>query len=296
MGGLRKKMPVTFWTFVIGGLALSGFPLLAAGFWSKDEIFSETFGSGHLVAFITLAIAAFLTAFYTARQITLTFLGEARTKAAEHAHEAHWTMTVPLVVLSVFALGAGWIGIPLHFPLLGGLIPDWFHDFVGGTLATPPQAIPFSAVPLLTSLIVTLGGLLTGWLVYRKVSSPEQDFLQIPVLKNKWYIDEIFQFLFIKPSIWFGENIVYKLIDLRLIDGTLDQFGKVTSNTGSTLRNYFDKPVLNNIFSNGTSSVIQSIGRRLRPIQTGRIQQYMVVSLIILFAFAGLLYYLLVIL
>ena len=79
MGGLRKKMPITFWTFLIGGFALSGFPLLTAGFWSKDEILASTF-NGHMAVFVTLAIAAFLTAFYTMRQITLTFLGEPRTR------------------------------------------------------------------------------------------------------------------------------------------------------------------------------------------------------------------------
>ena len=87
MGGLRKKMPITFWTFLIGGFALSGFPLITAGFWSKDEIFADAFANGHIAVFVTLAIAAFLTAFYTMRQITLTFLGEPRTKEAEHAQE-----------------------------------------------------------------------------------------------------------------------------------------------------------------------------------------------------------------
>ncbi len=80
MGGLRHKMPVTFWTFLIGGLALSGFPLVTAGFWSKDEILAGAFNGGHLVVFIVLALAALLTAFYTMRQITLTFLGEPRTQ------------------------------------------------------------------------------------------------------------------------------------------------------------------------------------------------------------------------
>ncbi|MEE8122379.1 MAG: NADH-quinone oxidoreductase subunit L, partial [Anaerolineales bacterium] len=98
MGGLRKKMPITFATFLIGGLALSGFPLITAGFWSKDEILADAFANGHLAVFITLALAAFLTAFYTMRQITLTFLGDARTKAVEHAHESVWTMTLPLIV------------------------------------------------------------------------------------------------------------------------------------------------------------------------------------------------------
>src|SRR5512138_322601 len=181
MGGLRKKMPITFWTFVIGGFALSGFPILTAGFWSKDEILASTF-NGHIAVFITLALAAFLTAFYTMRQITLTFLGEPRTDVAEHAQETKWTMTLPLIVLAVFAIGYGWVGIPEHFPGLGGLIPNWFHEFVGSTLAEMPEAAPFSAVPLLTSLVVALGGLLIGWLYYRNVKTAEQDALQIPVL------------------------------------------------------------------------------------------------------------------
>ncbi len=141
MGGLRKKMPITFWTFVIGGFALSGFPVLTAGFWSKDEILSSTF-NGHMAVFITLAVAAFLTAFYTMRQITLTFLGNPRTEAAENAQETHWTMTVPLVVLSIFAIGYGWVGIPEGFPVIGGLIPNWFHEFVGSTLAEMPAEAP----------------------------------------------------------------------------------------------------------------------------------------------------------
>src|ERR1043165_2823424 len=91
MGGLRKKMPVTFWTFLIGGFALSGFPLITAGFWSKDEILAEAFAHNPAI-FITLAVAALLTAFYTMRQITLTFLGAPRTKAAEDASETPWTM------------------------------------------------------------------------------------------------------------------------------------------------------------------------------------------------------------
>src|SRR5664280_1289920 len=155
MGGLRKKMPITFWTFLIGGLALSGFPVLTAGFWSKDEIFAEAFGNGHMVVFIVLAVAAFLTAFYTMRQITLTFFGKPRTEVAEHASESKWTMTMPLVVLAVFAVGVGWVGMPAWFT--GGMVPDWFHEFVGGTLAQVPQAVAFNWIPVATSLVVALG-------------------------------------------------------------------------------------------------------------------------------------------
>ncbi|MEX2143679.1 MAG: NADH-quinone oxidoreductase subunit L, partial [Anaerolineales bacterium] len=191
MGGLRKKMPITFWTFLIGGFALSGFPLITAGFWSKDEILADAFGNGHLLVFVTLAVAALLTAFYTMRQITLTFLGEPRTKAAEHASESVRTMTTPLVVLAVFAVAAGWVGIPEHFPGLGGLLPSWFHEFVGSTLVEHPEAVAFSIVPLLVSLGVALGGLALGWLVYRKAG--QVDPLRKPLgafynlIENKYF-------------------------------------------------------------------------------------------------------------
>ena len=293
MGGLRSRMPITFWTFLIGGFALSGFPALTAGFWSKDEILASTF-NGHMGVFITLAIAAFLTAFYTMRQITLTFLGGPRTKEAEHAQETPWTMTVPLIILSVFAVTFGWVGIPEHFPILGGLVPNWFHEFVGSTLPEVPEAAPFNFIPLLTSLAVALGGLFFGWLAYRNVESVAQDKLQIPLLKNKYYFDEMYGFLFIKPAIWFSEVFVYQWMDKGLIDGILHSFGKATQGIGSVVRKYIDLLIINKTVGDGTANVTQWAGRNLRPIQSGRIQQYMLVSLIVLLAIAGLLYYFLV--
>ncbi|HET6846346.1 MAG TPA: NADH-quinone oxidoreductase subunit L [Anaerolineales bacterium] len=291
MGGLRKKMPVTFWTFLAGGLALSGFPLVTAGFWSKDEILASTYGS-HSAVFWTLALAAFLTAFYTMRQITLTFLGDARTEAAAHAGENVWTMTVPLVVLAAFAISFGWTGIPEHFPLIGGLLPNWFHHFVGSMLGEAHEA-EFQWTPLITSLSAALGGLLAGWLAYRKVASVREDRLQIGVLKNKWYIDEIYSALFIKPAIWFSDRIVYQLLDKQVIDGFLHLFGKVTAAVGSGLRNGFDKPVINALIGDGAASVVQGTGKNLRAMQTGRIQQYMLASVAIMILLAGLTVYLL---
>jgi NADH-quinone oxidoreductase subunit L len=290
MGGLRRRLPITFWTFLVGGFALSGFPVLTAGFWSKDEILASTF-NGHTAVFVTLAVAAFLTAFYTMRQITLTFLGEPRSEAARHAREPVWTMTVPLIILSIFAVGFGWVGIPEHFPLLGGVVPNWFHEFVGSTLAVMPEAAPFSMIPLLTSLAVALGGLLIGWLFYRNVRSPAQDALQIPVLKHKWYFDEIYDVLFVNPSRWIAETLVYQWMDKGLIDGILHLFGTATAGIGSTLRNVIDKPVINGFFGDGTASLVQGTGRTMRPMQTGRVQQYMLVSLVVLLMLAGLAYY-----
>jgi NADH-quinone oxidoreductase subunit L len=293
MGGLRRKMPITFWTFLIGGFALSGFPVLTAGFWSKDEILASTF-HGHMVVFATLALAAFLTAFYTMRQITLTFLGEARTPAASHAQETVWTMTLPLVVLAVFATAIGWVGIPEQFPVIGGLFPNWFHEFVGSTLSAPPEVSPFNAIPLVTSLLVALGGLLVGWLAYRNVGSSDQDRLQIPVLKHKWYVDELYGAILIKPAVWVSETLVSQWMDKGLIDGILHMFGGATAAIGSALRNFLDKPVINAFFGDGTANVVRGTGHNLRLIQGGRIQQYMLVSLIVLLAIAGVAFYLLV--
>lgn len=293
MGGLRKKMPITFWTFLIGGFSLAGFPLLTAGFWSKDEIFADAYGNGHMAVFITLALAAFLTAFYTMRQITLTFLGQARTEEAEHAQENRWTMTAPLVVLAVFAIGYGWVGIPEDFLGLH-LSPSWFHEFVGSTLAEHPESVPFNWIALGTSLFVALGGLFFGWLAYRNVQSPAQDKLQIPVLKNKWYFDEIYDFLIVKPAYWFAEKVIYKIMDQGVIDGILHLFGPTTGGIGSSLRNYIDLPVINRFFGDGSADVTYWFGGKLRSIQTGRIQQYLVLSLIVLFVVGGLLFFLLV--
>lgn len=292
MGGLRKKMPITFWTFLIGGFALSGFPLVTAGFWSKDEILADAWGHHHYAVFITLAIAAFLTAFYTMRQITLTFLGEPRTKEAEHAQETPWTMTLPLVILSVFAIGYGWVGIPEHFPVIGGIIPNWIHEFIGGALAHHPKAVEFDILPLATSLGVALGGLLLGWLVYRKVKSPKQDWMQIPFLKNKYYFDEAYNFLFVRPAYWISETFTYMFMDTKVIDGILHSLGRGALWLGGFLRNYFDKPVINEFIGDGTGNVVKQAGRGLRFIQAGRIQSYMVVSFAMIVLFVVLYYFL----
>jgi NADH-quinone oxidoreductase subunit L len=295
MGGLRKKMPVTFWTFLIGGFALSGFPLITAGFWSKDEILADAFGHGHWVVFATLALAALLTAFYTMRQITLTFLGEARTEEAEHASETPWTMTTPLVVLAVFAIGYGWVGIPENFPVLGGLLPNWFHGFVGATLLEEPETLAFNFLPLLTSLVVALGGLTLGWLVYKDVKAGQQDPLEKPLgglysfLKNKWYFDEFYAFYVVKPMNWISE-VFTPWMDRTVIDGILHSVARLALFIGHVLRNYFDKPIINELLGDGTAEVFWR-GQNIRYIQTGRIQSYLIGSVGVLIVIAALLYY-----
>jgi NADH-quinone oxidoreductase subunit L len=283
-------MPVTFLTFTVGGLALSGFPILTAGFWSKDEILADAFANGHLAVFVVLALAALLTAFYTARQITLTFLGSPRTEAAEHAHESVWTMTLPLVVLTVFAVAAGWAGIPEEFPVLGGLLPNWFHQFVVGTLPEHLPVISFNALPLLTSVVVALGGLTLGWLVYRGIPAGAADPLSRPLgffytwLREKYYIDQFYDRVFVRPAYWFAETFAYRWIDRGIIDGFLHLIARFALRVGAFFRMYIDLPVVNG-FGDFVGEGIKRTGRTFRIVQTGRVQGYLIVGLL----FTGLL-------
>jgi NADH-quinone oxidoreductase subunit L len=296
MGGLRKKMPITFWTFLIGGLALSGFPLVTAGFWSKDEILAHAYDNTHWAIFITLALAALLTAFYTMRQITLTFFGEPRSEAAGHAHEPSRTMTWPLIILAFFAITLGWVGIPEG--LTGGAIPNWFHDFVGGTLLEHPEAAPFNAAPMLVSILVVSTGLLLGWLVYRKVKVGEKDPLQVALpgfiyntLKNKYYFDELYTYFLLKPVWWLSETFSYLIVDKWAIDGTLHTIGFAAQWIGRSIRQYFDAPFINGIIGDGSAAVTQWFGQKLKLSQPGRVQSYLVGSLAVIVVLAGVFAY-----
>lgn len=292
MGGLRSKMPLTFWTFLVGGLALSGFPLITAGFWSKDEILSSAFSGGQIVVFVTLAVAALLTAFYTMRQITLTFLGKPQTKSAEHAGENGWVMIFPLLVLAVFAIAAGWFGVPKNFPLLGGVLPNWFGDFVGQMVRGEGghgSAEGFNWIPLITSLLVSLGGLYLGWRTYRNFRLGQLDPLEKPLgafyawLKNKYYFDELYDRIFIQPAKWLAETFSYQWIDLRVIDGILHAIARFAWWLGEKLRFLFDLPVVNGA-GDASADGARGIGNWMRGIQTGRVQQYMVIAMLVLVA------------
>ncbi len=285
MGGLRKKMPATFWTFLAGGLALSGFPIITAGFWSKDEILSGAFASHQVLIFVVLAVSALFTAFYTARQLTLVFLGNPRTTAAEHASESKKVMTLPLVVLSIFAIAIGWVGIPKAFPVLGKLSPAWFQDFVGSMLAYEVHEEAHSYIPLLVSILVSLGGLLLGWLVYRKYNTAEErDPLHkslggvFTFLQNKYKVDELYQKVFIDPSLWIADKVVYQFLDLKIIDGFLHGVAAISVWLGNLLRYKFDVPVVNG-GGDGLAKTTRGTGWLLHKQQTGKVQQYLTISI-----------------
>jgi NADH-quinone oxidoreductase subunit L len=312
MGGLRQKMPKTFWTFLIGGFALSGFPIVTAGFWSKDEILADAWYQGThgatlaMIIFWVLAIAAALTAFYTMRQISLTFFGKPRTSLAEHAHESNGFMTWPLIALSVFAIGVGWFGIPEKFPVLGPLVDNnFFHHFVGATIEETMieleemhlvghalETLPFNAFPLLVSIVVALGGLGLGWLVYgrKTLARDESDPLVSALgplhgfLKNKWYWDELYDTVFIRPTIYFSEVIVYEVMDKGIIDGTLHLIARTVFRIGRFMLR-FEEVVISGGVDWLKDQFLVTVSE-FRQLQTGKIQEYALVSMLIASALA----------
>jgi len=133
---------------------------------------------------------------------------------------------------------------------------------------------------------------LCGWLVYRNVTVPAEDRLQIPLLKNKYYFDEIYAFLFIKPAKWIAEKFTSLYMDQVVIDGGLHNLARFSLFLGHAFRNYFDKPVINEFVGDGTGNAVKASGSGMRKIQTGRVQYYMVVSIVVMVVFAFLYYFL----
>lgn len=311
MGGLRKKMPVTFWTFLIGGLALAGFPLVTAGFWSKDEMFAEAFyllQEGNMTAafvLVMLVLAAFLTAFYTARQISMTFLGEPRTPLAEHAHESNKFMTVPLVLLAAFAVFAGWAGISDRFAGTDGIFRNYFHEFVGSTIHATMfelhelhlvgheiETLPWRWEPLGLSLLVALGGLFVGWWIYGRKPFPAgfADPIKRPLgplynfFQNKWYWDELYHILFYRPTIWVSEVLVPLYIDKGIIDGILHLIARAVYKFGHYVKRFEEIVISGGV--DWLKDKVLAFANWTRQLQTGNVQEYVAVSSLIAAVFA----------
>lgn len=213
MGGLRKKMPVTFWVFLAGALALSGIAPLA-GFFSKDEILAAAF-HGHTAIFILLVITAFLTAFYMGRQIVMIFFGKPRTHTVDGATESPLVVTLPLVILAVLSVIGGALNLPgLH------TLEHWLSHTIG-------EGKPAEFIWLVAglSLLLALLGLGAAWLVYtrRDTRVGEPDVLKKDLgilysgMERKWWVDEIYQALILNPYKAFAQFMADP-VDLGVID------------------------------------------------------------------------------
>jgi NADH-quinone oxidoreductase subunit L len=226
MGGIFRKVPITATCMWIGSLAIAGIPYFA-GYWSKDAILESAYASGSLVgtyAFVLGTTAAFLTAFYSWRLLFMTFHGESRADhhVLDHAHESPPTMLVPLVLLSVGAVFAGW----------------WFHDqFIGDIHAAYWQGAIFTGptnhvieqierTPFLIGILPTATGILgialAYWFYVHDKALPERLATRFAplyrFLLNKWYFDELYQFLFVRPAVWLA-NELWQVGDVTIIDG-----------------------------------------------------------------------------
>jgi len=220
MGGLKSKLPFTYWTMIIGTLALTGFPF-TAGFYSKDAIIEAAYsgsGSVAIYGYLLTLFSAALTAFYSWRLIFKTFHGEPNDPHAfEHAHESPPVMLVPLAVL---ALGSIVTGFAFNELFVGHGAEGFFRESL--KFGHAEEGTPAWFVSVLPTVMM-LGGFLVAWQFYvRKPELAVELARQVPLLYrfllNKWYFDEIYDFLLVRPTIWLG-RLLWKGGDERVIDG-----------------------------------------------------------------------------
>jgi NADH-quinone oxidoreductase subunit L len=248
MGGLSKKIKWTYVTMLTGTLAIAGAPLFA-GFFSKDEILLADFVSvegspstGHILYAIGL-LTALLTSFYMFRLIFLTFFGKQRYDEHHvHVHESPWSMLGPLVILAVLSIFGGWLALPSFW---GG--PDYFANFLGPVFGRGESAaaeaaahsleLPLAGVAVLTALI---GFSVAFWLYIRQPGKPEQLANSLKgaytTLYNKYYVDELYAAVIIKPLMWISTNVLWKAVDVAGIDGTVNGIASGAKSVGDTVR------------------------------------------------------------
>jgi NADH-quinone oxidoreductase subunit L len=284
MGGLRKYMPITFAAYAAGMLALCGFPFFFSGFWSKDEILRAAHNwSISQAPFYMAAFAALLTAFYMTRQVYYVFAGTSRLaeagvdshQAAHHdPHESPAVMSVPLMVLAVFAVLLGFIGTPAW---------PWFQSFLEGNHATFALAAFKEAgvvpVMLSSSLLVFLG-LGLGWFLYGRrpiASSAAPDQLDIfqpqiySVLGHAFFVDALYGATIIRlNTLW---SAICDWLDRWVWNGAVQTVSYLVL-VVAWLDNFFDASVVNSSFDEGCEGVSRS-GQILSLLQNGQVQSYM---------------------
>ncbi len=253
MGGLRKQIPLTYTIMMIGTLAITGFPMLS-GYFSKDMIIESAFAAGTGAgnyAFIMGVVAALMTSFYSWRLIHMTFHGKSRAsqEVQDHVHESPPVMTIPLIILAVGALAAGGV---FYGYFVGDNYATFWKDaifLVGDNVMEAARQVP--AIVVYAPMIAMIVGFLFAYLFYiRKPHLPSEMAKNhkglYNFLLNKWYFDELYHFIFVRPCFWLG-RVFWKKGDGALIDG----FGP-----------------------DGVSAMVMRIAAKVRTLQTGLIYHY----------------------
>jgi NADH-quinone oxidoreductase subunit L len=237
MGGLWSKIKVTAYCMLAGTIAIAGFPPFA-GFFSKDAILFAAFNhenNGKLLYVIGL-LAAVLTSFYMFRLMWLTFGGKPRfDEHHAHVHESPKNMTVPLMVLAFLSLVGGWFALPAFW---GG--PNYFAEFLGpvfgGGELTGEEAHRLELILSGVAVLAAIVGLLVAWRMYGKeVKRPKLEGFH-KVLYNKYYVDEFYQTVVVEPLLWLSRNVLWKVVDVGVIDGTVNGVANGAAAIGDTVR------------------------------------------------------------
>jgi NADH-quinone oxidoreductase subunit L len=241
MGNLRKKMPVTFWTFLIGALALSGIPPFS-GFYSKDSIFAQCLAQNNYLLLTVAVVVAALTAFYTFRLFFVVFFGQEKSDHAKHAHESSLVITLPLIILAVFAAIGGFIGVVNNYA--SQFTPD--HE----TLSVTQQLLEplHTPIPMIIGIAVALFGIFLAFSIYKNATTdplPAKLGGLATAMKNRFYFDELYEATFIRAHDFIAA--ICGIIDRWLLEGFV--IGAIRGGTDLT-------------------------GRGLRLLQTGNLQTY----------------------
>jgi NADH-quinone oxidoreductase subunit L len=234
MGGLRKKLPVTFWTMTAAVLAIAGF-FPFAGFFSKDAILYAAFlqGTSGKILWFFGVLTALLTSFYMFRLWYLTFMGESRSPDV-HPHESPWSMRGPLIILALLSVGGGWIGM------------ERFGDFLAPSVGVLPTETGSARLEILLSIVAVLVAL-EGWLIAdklyrRKPARPAQWAAALPggykLLANKYFVDEFYGAVVVKPLLGFSKFVLEWVVDFGILGGAAWLLGGIATFTGAILQRW----------------------------------------------------------
>jgi NADH-quinone oxidoreductase subunit L len=271
MGGLRKFMPYTYWTFIVGSLALAGVGL--SGFWSKDEILVTLGEEGYQLVMWLAIGGAFVTAFYMARVVALTFHGTY--KGQGEPHESPRIMTVPLVILAIPAAIAGLINIPgVTWPSIGNFT-EWLSVRVVAMGDFHPETVDWLIAGV--GLLAAVAGVVVGWIIYSKdrLTQADRDDFEIPVLytvfRHGYWVDDAAY-----GVVGATKGPVAQFVDWTntyVIDAVVNGAAFLTMKLGSFVYGTVDQKGVDGVV-HGISAAADSAGSALRKMQTGRVQQY----------------------